>query len=324
MLKTMKEASELIASGRPLFVAGQENLLAELPRGRWIGGTIPYFMDASGGETTEDKVFVTPLPEGATPRGIRWYDATSLPSLPADAPEPGFTMLIIPAGSEAHVSYAQGAPNYEGLFMKPIVGWISGVHLRDLGKVKAKAVNGETGELSDSRAIAMHVGIPAGKLASIGIINLFVPGNGPTIEFETEGFRAVDCILNGERRNLANYLTEHKIDTRLPLVGDYCGTRVNVSFQAVDTTGGAVDFYAPVFRGVSYRIAAPVSDYVSEFGRALPGNGFRPAFSCNCILNYLYSELEGKKTAGITGPITFGEIAYQLLNQTLVYLEIVG
>jgi hypothetical protein len=36
----------------------------------------------------------------------------------------------------------------------------------------------------------------------------------------------------------------------------------------------------------------------------------------------LYSELEGKKTASIIGPITFGEIAYQLLNQTLVYAEI--
>jgi hypothetical protein len=32
--------------------------------------------------------------------------------------------------------------------------------------------------------------------------------------------------------------------------------------------------------------------------------------------------LEGKTTAGMTGPMTFGEIAYQLLNQTLVYLEV--
>ena len=45
-------------------------------------------------------------------------------------------------------------------------------------------------------------------------------------------------------------------------------------------------------------------------------------FSCNCILNYLYSELEGKKTGSFVGPITFGEVAYQLLNQTLVYLKI--
>lgn len=45
-------------------------------------------------------------------------------------------------------------------------------------------------------------------------------------------------------------------------------------------------------------------------------------FACNCILNYLYSELEGKKVPTMLGPMTFGEIAYQLLNQTLVYLTI--
>ena len=48
-----------------------------------------------------------------------------------------------------------------------------------------------------------------------------------------------------------------------------------------------------------------------------------PEFSCNCILNYLYGELEGKVTEGMYGPVTFGEIAYQLLNQTLVYVRIV-
>jgi hypothetical protein len=37
-------------------------------------------------------------------------------------------------------------------------------------------------------------------------------------------------------------------------------------------------------------------------------------------LNYLYANLEGKKTGHIVGPMTFGEIAYMLLNQTLVYL----
>ena len=45
-------------------------------------------------------------------------------------------------------------------------------------------------------------------------------------------------------------------------------------------------------------------------------------FSCNCVLNYLYSNLEGKKVGSFTGPMTFGEIAYVLLNQTLVYLQV--
>lgn len=49
-----------------------------------------------------------------------------------------------------------------------------------------------------------------------------------------------------------------------------------------------------------------------------------PVFACNCILNFLYSELEGKSTGAITGPITFGEIADQLMNQTLVYVQLEG
>ena len=49
----------------------------------------------------------------------------------------------------------------------------------------------------------------------------------------------------------------------------------------------------------------------------------KPVFSCNCILNYLYGGLEGEKIPPYAGPITFGEVAYQLLNQTLAYCEIV-
>ena len=72
-----------------------------------------------------------------------------------------------------------------------------------------------------------------------------------------------------------------------------------------------------------YKVAAPVSDYVTAFKNSLPKSAMgNVVFSCNCILNYLYSELEGKRTGSITGPITFGEIAYQLLNQTLAYATI--
>ncbi|MBN2104582.1 hypothetical protein JW835_11135 [bacterium] len=65
-----------------------------------------------------------------------------------------------------------------------------------------------------------------------------------------------------------------------------------------------------------------MGNYVESFESKLPKDLADPDFSCNCILNYLYSELEGKKTGNIVGPITFGEIAFQLLNQTLVYLTI--
>jgi hypothetical protein len=97
---------------------------------------------------------------------------------------------------------------------------------------------------------------------------------------------------------------------------------VNVSFQAIDKEKKVVNFYAPVFDDVECRVAQPVTDYVSGFQAALPDMGGDVTFSCNCILNFLYSELEGKKTAHMTGPMTFGEVAYQLLNQTMVYMQI--
>jgi hypothetical protein len=66
-----------------------------------------------------------------------------------------------------------------------------------------------------------------------------------------------------------------------------------------------------------------VKDFVAEFTAQLPKDlSHRIAFSCNCILNFLHSNLEGKKTGDIACPITFGELAYQLLNQTFVYVTV--
>ena len=168
----------------------------------------------------------------------------------------------------------------------------------------------------------MHVELPAGYRSSIAVVNIFEQGDGDRISFPSGGFQALDCFINGEKKNFHDYLLEKKIDTRLPLVSDFCGTMVNVSIQGLLAETKAVQFYAPVFEGVEYRVAGPVEDYAAKFQVAVPGEVVRPAFACNCILNFLYGELEGKKTGVITGPMTFGEIAYQLLNQTMVYVEV--
>ncbi len=322
MLRSPEIVKKEIESGKALFLAGDEELLRQLPRGNWIAGTIPYFMDKAGGTVTRDKIDVTELPHPAVLQFIRWYGETELAEIAANTPDPGFTFLILPATSRVHLEYAQNAPNYPGIFLKPVIGWISGVLLEDLGSKTPKAVNGKTGEVSDTRGIAMHCALPAGKTAAIGIINMFTPGAGDAIAFETEGFAVEECLVNGQKTNFAEYLVSKKIDTQLPLVADYAGTMVNVSFQSVDEKAKKVALYAPVFKGVEYRIAGPVGDYVKEFSARLEHERIVPVFSCNCILNFLYSKLEGKKTGGFCGPITFGEIAYQLLNQTLVYLEI--
>ena len=319
MLKDMEQVKKDIASGKALVLAGDEALLEKLPEGNWIGGTIPYFMSNDGGVITRTKIFVHEMNAPVLFHKIAAYGHDELDRIVHDAPKNGFTILIIPAGSKVHSCYAEAAPNLDGIFLKPINGWISGMHLDDLGKKSAKIFSGNPFVSSNNKAIAMHFNLPADYMAKIGIINLFEQGTGDVVTFPEEGFAARNAFINGNSVNFAHYLQENKVDTKLPLVADYCGANVNVSIQEVRTD--EVAFYAPVFQNLEYRIARPVTDYVKEFQKALP-EGINPIFSCNCILNFLYSELEGKVTEGMNGPVTFGEIAYQLLNQTLVYLEI--
>ncbi|HQS01367.1 MULTISPECIES: hypothetical protein [Comamonadaceae] len=316
------QAAELIRQGKTLSIAGDEAALRQLPTGHWIGGTIPYFMAASGGTVSHDQVFVTEVSGFARQPEARFYDQESLAEVCRNAPENGYSIIIIPAFSACHASFAANAPTYEEMYMKPLVGWVAGVHLDDLDRIKPKVVLGSSGEFSEDKAVVMDVFLPPERFAQIDIVNLFQLGNGPGITFNEIGFTAGDCLIDGVPGNLADYLLEHGIDARLPLVADYSGAMINVSIKEINPTLRQVAFYAPVFPGVEYRVAAPVSNYPEAIKNALPEIDCPIAFSCNCILNYLYSDLQGKHTGHITGPMTFGEIGYQLLNQTMVYLTV--
>ncbi len=326
-IMSIDDASALIWEDRTLILAGDEDALRQLPQGNWIGGTIPYFITADqGGIATRDMVFVTDLTGTVTGVEVTYYDQNTIPSVYSDGPQHGFSFIIIPASSLTHLSFALNAPSYKDFGVRPLIGWVSGMHLDDLGKKTPKVFNGQTGEAFEEGALVLQAELPPDKVAEIGIVNLFEQGDGDTLVFPSDGFVVKSVLVNGEKQNFAAYLKDKKLDTHLPLVADYYGVQVNISFQAIHEAEGTVQFYAPVFSGVHYKHAKPVGDYVQGFGRLLEKEcsleANRLVFSCNCILNYLYSELEGKKTAPFTGPMTFGEIAYQLLNQTLVYLQV--
>lgn len=316
------ELSKLITQGKTFFVAGDEDALKKLPKGQWIGGTIPYFMADSGGLVTKEKIFATELPSYIKGIHIKSYDESNIKNVYKDAPSNGFSMIIIPALTKMHLSFANNAPEYAEFASRPLLGWISGINLKDLGKISPKVFNGQSGEISESKAIVMQVELTENYVSEIGIVNIFEQGQGDVIEFLEGGFSAKEVKVNGEKVNFADYCKKKNLDVRLPLVANYAGAMINVSFQNVDQENKKVDFYAPVFTGVQYKQAGAVKDYVKSFTDSLPKNSDQILFSCNCILNFLHSELEGKKTANITGPITFGEVAYQLLNQTMVYLNI--
>ncbi len=149
------------------------------------------------------------------------------------------------------------------------------------------------------------------------------PDSQQLFEFEDEGFTVTHCLIDGKKTVLAEYIAKNNVDTKLPLVGDYSGNGVNISIKAIED--GVVSFYAPVFSSIKYRLAKPVENYANEFNARISKlKNTKAVFSCNCILNFLYGELEGKRLEAFAGPVTFGEIAYQLVNQTLVYVTVEG
>jgi hypothetical protein len=320
-LQSVPEVQAAIAAGKKLFLAGSREALSQLPKGNWAGGTICYFMTEEGGLVSEEKIFATEMPEFALQAKVVNYGMENLPRLFSDAPENGITFLVVPAATRVLKAFAEQAPTFDGFLMHPVVGWVSGVRMDRLGQEMPAVFNGSTGEVLENKAVALHVALPANKQAELEIISIFEGGNGEVIHFQEEGFHAAGCLIDGKPANLADYITAKGINTEFPLVGDYCGCPVNVSIQNVDPVTHCVDLYAPVFPGVDYHFAAPVEDYVSAFAKeagATSAGQAAPDFACNCILNFLYGKLEGKKAGNMTGPITFGEIAHQLLNQTLV------
>ena len=321
MLLTLAQANACIDRGAPLIIAGARPALAGLKLGNWIGGSIPYFTTPDGGCCDQTRVFVDEIKLPVSRFTIQSYASTALARIAADAFDNGFSYVIIPANSSAHLEYAMHAPEYPDIFLKPVLGWISGVHLADLATDAPIVVDGRTGTVIPNEAIVLHIEPPSAFQTMVQTVNLFQPGDGPTLRFREGGFSATTALIDGQPVALAAFMKTRGWDASRPLVADYAGTNVNVSIKAVDAATGRVDFYAPVFPDVDYREAAPVGDYVEAFSRRVPTD-IQPVLSCNCILNYLYGKLEGRRTGAFTGPVTFGEIAHQLLNQTLVYLSV--
>lgn len=318
-MMNVAEASALIESGAVCLLAGSHEALSKLPKGKWIGGTSVYFMTDTGGRVDHENVFVTEIEDAEDARPAL-YVGEDLPNLTMGRFEGGMDMIILPGFSQAHSEYAINCTTYPGLFDQPLMGWIAGVHLDDIGAVAPAVFDGATGEKYEDGAMLLHIKLPQAKQSDVDIVNLFEQDMaGDEIVFDETGFAAKTAKVNGKEVDFAAYVTQTGMDTQRPLVANAAGAMVNVSFQAV--AEDKVDFYAPVIAGVPYRQAKAVGDYASTFADTV-GDVGGEELSCNCILNYVYGELEGKKTGKITGPATFGEVAYILLNQTLVRLDV--
>jgi len=323
-LVSLELASEFIRSGAALSIAGPEQLLAKLPAGNWVGGTSSYFVAANGGVKAADKVFVTRLSEEIGTARLVYYHASALKDIVHDAPENGFSFTIIASGSIALRRFSREGRFWPDIFLKPLIGWIAGVDLSLPGKPTPKIYNGSDGSSYEDGAVVAHVSLPPGRRASIETVNIFERDLCGVIRFPKTTSEVVECTVNGVPTKLVDYLASHgNADGKLPMIGDFAGAGINVSVKAIYPATGQVSLFAPVFPDVEYYLALPVENYAARFAEELvKWEGKDVVFSCNCILNYLYGGFEGKLTGTPQGPVTFGEIAYLLLNQTMVVLTI--
>lgn len=320
-LYSVDEVKDFINQGKLMTLAGDEKVLDQLPQGNWIAGTIPYFMDEDAGKFAQDKIFVNVLDDRASNYKVSVHDENNIEDVVKESFDNGYTLIIIPPFQKVHQAFALKAENMDGLYNNPVVGWVAGVDLN--AAAVPKTYYGFNKTKYEDKAVAIHVELPDEYFAQIDIVNIFEPDeSSPEIRFFFDTFDALNCLIDGKETNLAEYVDQNKIDTKLPLVADYSGASINVSIKEVDVENGIVSFFAPVFESKVYRFAKPIDNYINRFEDKtidyVPDN----VFSCNCILNYLYGEFEGRKINNIKGPITFGEIGYQLLNQTLVSLTI--
>ena len=231
MLITFDAASKLIGEGKLLHIAGTEALLKRLPRGRWIGGSTEYFMTKDGGKVSGNLLFVTEYPFKNF--AIKAYSAQEISQVTKDSFDNGFTILVIPFDSAVHKEYAQNAAGYDKMFLRNIVGWISGMNLNNPDQTPI-AVKGSEGAFTD-KAVALHIETPKEKTVSVNIINIFEQNTAsPVIEFTEEGFSIKKCHVNGKEVVFADYIAKNAINTKLPLVGDYSGNGINISFKSIE------------------------------------------------------------------------------------------
>ncbi|MDR2163169.1 MAG: hypothetical protein LBO70_04415 [Clostridiales Family XIII bacterium] len=317
MQLTLEQTTKEIESGALLHIAGSEKLLLRLPKGNWIGGSTEYFLTEDGGAVTDQLLNVTSIPFDEYK--VSSYSADTIENIAADAYDRGFTIVILPFNSRVHTKYALDSDEFEGLFTSPICGWIAGYNIMSDRQVAVSA-NGVEGKVSETDAVALHIRLPEGRNARIGTINIFEPDtDSPVITFKENSLDVDSCFVDGEEVNFAGYLREMNVNTNLPLVGDYSGADVSISFKEITTK--TVHLYAPVKAGVAYRFAKDVADYESAFQAKLaPIDHKNYVFACNCILNFLYGRMQGKDIGGLYGPVTYGEVAWKVINQTLVYV----
>lgn len=322
-LYTHNEVIDFIRAGRVMLLSGSQQVLSNLPQGKWISGTAPYFMDGVG-KVTDDLIYVDDLTDYAADVRIEALDETNIHQIATHGFDNGFSVLILPIDSPVYFSFANNSLQYDRLFDNPIVGYVACCRLEDYGKVQPSTGIGTTGALATNKAAVMHVRLPLGYTARAEIMNFdTIDFSTPALKFPKTDFVQSECLIDGKPGNIAHYLesVKQRIGRYPQLITDMNGALVNRDTKRVDLDKGEAAFFSPAYAGDEYRIVKPNADYQKAFNDTLAAKRDHIAVCFSCTSYFMFGEFEGKHI-GVNGVYAFGEIAYQLLNKTIVTLEI--
>jgi len=322
-LYTVTEVCELISENKKLVITADESLLDKLPSGDWIGGTIPYFMTEEGGLFTKELLYVQDFTEIGTAFKFSKYNEKDIKNITQSGFENEFSVLILPMDCATHISFSLNSLRYNDIFKNPIVGYIAGMELALIGKINPKVYFGPENQKFENAGVVLHIELPKDKVARTEIINPnTIDEKSPVFQFPTTSFTQSDCLIDGKAGNLAEYLTNNNLNQlSIPLISDCNGALINRDIKVIDKEKGIVSFFAPLYSDEKYRLAKKIDNYYQVFQEKINVDNKKTAYSCLCVSYYNLANLETKKL-NINGPFTFGEIAYQILNQTAVYLLI--
>jgi len=323
-LYTKNEVIKFILSGNRMVLTADESVLNQLPEGNWIGGTTPYFMDTNKGTFTKELIFVDDFTEITTNFKIETLTKENIKTISKNSFRNGFTVVILPFETEVYYEFSLNSLTYDNIFQNPLVGFVAGFDFNDLGKVKAKVFDGITKKQYEDMAVVMHIELPDNKIARTEILNLdTIKANSEQIIFPKTSFSQSQCTINGKAANIAEFLTsiQYKEKAPRPLIANTNGALINRDIKEINNDKKEVTFFSPVYAGDHYYLTEIIDNYKELFNERLLEIKKNPVYTSICVSYYLLGNLEDKKI-NIEGAFAFGEIAFQLLNKTLVFLEI--
>lgn len=323
-LYTKQQVIEFINAGNVMLLSGSANALKDLPKGKWIAGTTPYCMD-NVGKCEEEMIFVDDFTQIAKQSKIEVYDKDTIKNIAINGYKNGVVFLVLPIETDVYYTFSDNSLSYEGIFDNPVVGYVACMKMEDYGKIKPETACGIDGKLTEDKAVALYIELPNDLAARAEIINLdTIDYDTSVIVFPKTGFIQSDCTIDGKPGNIAQYLEnviKPKVGNYSQLITSQNGALINRDVKVVDVNKGEVSFFSSAYAGDEYRMVKNGADYFKMFNETLADKRSEVAACFSCVSYFFGGNFLGKHVSK-NGIYAFGEIAYQLLNKTIVTLEI--